>query len=171
MKKAQPKIVLFGVRSLPPNIQEHTLLQNIEKMIDLISAEIKLVVDVIEVSFVDEEAITEINYETRDISSSTDVLSFEAGKLDREKIAEVYVCYPVIEAKMSEVVHDVTDEEFLEVVVKELIRMLIHGLLHTNGYDHSTELEYGYEDDNPEAMFIEQERILKIILKTYQKSN
>jgi ssRNA-specific RNase YbeY (16S rRNA maturation enzyme) len=49
-----------------------------------------------------------------------------------------------------------------ENISMETVRMIIHGLLHIVGYDHTT---YFYEDNHEEEMYTIQEKYLSQIFK------
>lgn len=118
----------------------------------------------IDLSFVDEETMRELNNETRDVNSVTDVLSFpyvnikfpidilnypndidpDTGKL---LLGEIMLCYPVIKRQA---------EEFGNSVVRELAYMTVHGLLHLLGFDHMF-------DDEKHLMRKKEEEILTSI--------
>lgn len=97
----------------------------------------------VEVAFVDEAAITELNERYRDVAGATDVLSFdyaaeagwpepdEDGLGGRRPVAgEIVVC-PQVVARYAA-------EEGLDTAV-QLGWTLIHGALHLAGYDHETD--------------------------------
>ena len=81
----------------------------------------------ISVVLVTKKEIQKINKKHRGKDSPTDVLSFEGGK---DSLGEIVIC-------PAEVKRNAKDFE------KELVFVLIHGILHLLGYDH--------EKDNLEA--------------------
>ncbi|MCR5760993.1 MAG: rRNA maturation RNase YbeY [Sphaerochaetaceae bacterium] len=111
------------------------------------------------VTFCDEEYIRNLNRDYRDIDSSTDILSFAAedekdgfsfivpGKVKRN-LGDMIICPEVMHANAQ--AFNVTDNE-------ELSRLLIHGTLHLDGFDHKT------NDMDTEPMLIKQEHILREI--------
>jgi len=95
--------------------------------------------------FVTSEEIRRLNREYREVDSVTDVLSFE---IDREPFSgEVYICPEYISLNYS---------------FEEILRDIIHGVLHLLGYDHTGKFEEG--NVSPEEMFVKQENILQNIL-------
>ena len=102
------------------------LLQIIEKEEDVIFSHVELV-------YVDEEGIVEINKEYLDRDYVTDIISFNYED-DPEKGIEgtLYCCAPRIAEQSGEVESD-TEQEFY--------RIFIHGLLHLAGYDDSSPKE------------------------------
>ncbi len=79
--------------------------------------------DDLSIAIVGEQRIRKINKEYRQQDKPTDVLSFEGG--------EVLLCPNQIEKNAKK--YKVTFK-------KELARVLIHGILHSLGYDHSEEM-------------------------------
>ncbi len=76
------------------------------------------------VGLVDSENIRALNKRYRKKDCSTDVLSF--GRIG-EEIPEIIICIEEVKKDAEE-----SGEDF----EKELARVLIHGVLHTLGYDH-----------------------------------
>lgn len=95
--------------------------------------------------FVSKEYIQELNRDFRKKDSVTDVLSFV---LDTEPlVGEVYVCPEFVKLEYDE---------------EEIIRDIVHGILHILGEDHT--LEFTKENMSKENMFVKQENILQNIL-------
>ena len=111
----------------------------------------------ISVLFCNDEYIHELNKNYREIDSATDILSFENGEkytddegewLEAGDIAISLETLP----KNAEYFGVSQNEEFK--------RLLIHGILHLNGYDHGEEhIEPGTEPTD--EMLVLQEKILK----------
>lgn len=107
------------------------------------------------VSFIDETEMHRMNREFRDIDDSTDILSFaaedeedgftfiSAGRRKRV-LGDILICPEVLARNAAS--FNVPEEE-------ELRRLLIHGVLHLSGENHST-------NDPSEPMLVHQERIL-----------
>jgi len=102
------------------------------------SSYIKKLTDVIEVQdgilnvvFVNDKYIRALNKAYRDKDEPTDVLSFSYGPDDL--IGEVYVSVETAERQAKEHKHPLSDE---------LIRLIVHGILHVHGYDHEKEVDY-----------------------------
>lgn len=105
----------------------------------------------VELEIVTEEEIREINRETRDVDSVTDVLSFPTLDCNRKAVfvkdhpydvdpqsgkivlGEIIICMKRAEDQSKEYGHSME---------RELGFLLAHGLMHLFGYDHLTE-----EDD------------------------
>ncbi len=90
----------------------------------------------VEVTFVDDKEIHELNREFRNIDRSTDVLSFPLGENG------VYDTNPATNAKMlGDVVisleHAVAQaEEYGHTLQREVAFLTVHSMLHLLGYDH-----------------------------------
>jgi len=124
------------------SIQESTVINFLQK--EFSSFEIST----INVIFVDEKEMQRLNKEYRNIDDVTDVLSFN---LNAEGfLGEIYICPQYIKK---------TVEKYEE----ELLRVIIHGILHLLGYEHKAKL-----DDiskQKEDMFVKQEKILENVLR------
>ncbi len=90
----------------------------------------------VDVSFVDDEQIKELNTQFRNIDSSTDVLSFPLGENG------VYDINPVTNAKqLGDIVisleHAVSQGELYgHGIEREMAFLTVHSMLHLLGYDH-----------------------------------
>lgn len=101
-------------------------------------------IEELNIIFVDKEYIQQLNKEFRDIDAPTDVLSFNISETPLK--AEIYIC--------PEYVYITYQGDNFE---EEIIRLIIHGTLHIQGYDHESSL-----NDNPEEeMFKIQEDLVK----------
>ncbi len=100
--------------------------------------------------FIDDEKMHELNYTYRGIDRSTDVLSFayednEKEKTDIRMLGEIFVSIPKMKAQALEYGHSET---------RELSFLVVHGILHLLGYDHTL----GKKEE--EDMFRRQELVL-----------
>jgi probable rRNA maturation factor len=99
--------------------------------------------------FVSEAEIQRLNRLYRKKNRPTDVLSFEPapgpGVSSRTQFGDLVICpvYASREAKRRSIE-----------VREELVRLLVHGVLHLAGYDHATEAEEA-------TMFALQERLVE----------
>jgi probable rRNA maturation factor len=100
--------------------------------------------------FINEKQIRELNKEYREKNSVTDVLSFNIDSNDI--LGEIYI-YP------EYIIKDIPEEEYLEA----LVRIIVHGFLHLKGYEHKK--KFSKVDYKDEPMYIKQEEILNKILK------
>jgi len=105
-------------------------------------------ISTINIIFVDEKEMKRLNKEYRNIEDVTDVLSFN---LDAESfLGEIYICPKYVEK---------TAEKYEE----EIIRLIVHGILHLLGFEHKTKLDDVSREK--EEMFVKQEKILENILR------
>lgn len=81
----------------------------------------------ISVAFVTYAQIQELNKKYRNKDAPTDVLSFELSGQIPHDIADVIICPAYVQETIK------TSGALLQ---KELANVLIHGILHTLGYDH-----------------------------------
>ena len=103
----------------------------------------------ISVTFVDASTIATLNETHLGRPGPTDVIAFNLSEPKRP-LGDIYVC-PEVAAKSAE-------EWGLE-LREELLRLVIHGLLHVAGHDHP-EGEERFESD----MFRRQEAILAAVI-------
>ncbi len=102
----------------------------------------------VSVTFLDDAAITPLNERWLDREGATDVISFGLGSAPL--VADVYVS--VETARRNAARFGVRPRE-------ELLRLVVHGVLHAAGYDHP--------DDETRAsseMFELQERVVDLLL-------
>lgn len=105
--------------------------------------------------FVDCKHIQELNREYRKRDEVTDVLSFNIDSNDT--LGEIYIC-------PEYVINSISKEKFTE----ETIRLMVHGILHLQGFDHKE--KFDEVDYKSEPMYIKQEQILnKILTELLQK--
>lgn len=127
--------------------------KDLKKAEVVLSRALKLSHIVVSVSFVSPAKIQELNKAYRKKNKPTDVLSFASDtsflpKGERE-LGDIFICstYAQKEAKRRALsLHE------------ELMRLLVHGVLHLKGYDHATE-------DDEARMFELQERLLERIIE------
>ena len=103
------------------------------------------------IAFVVPEEIQKLNKRYRKKDTPTDVLSFEKVSEFKDEASEVIICPHVVRG----------NTHFSRLPLKkELAKVLIHGILHTLGYDH----ERSKADE--EKMFEKEE---KYFLKIFKK--
>lgn len=108
----------------------------------------------VSVIYVDNDAIKEINEETREMAKVTDVLSFPMLEYDKEKVfKECYVGHEFSQIDLNEgnlVLGDIVlslerakeqSEDFGHSFEREVCYLIIHSILHLLGYDHMEEEE------------------------------
>lgn len=100
--------------------------------------------------FIDDEHMHELNKNYRGIDRTTDVLSFAFEDNNKicyniRQLGEIYVSIPKMKAQAKEYGHSQK---------RELAFLVVHGLLHLLGYDHTL----GVEEEK--VMFEKQELVL-----------
>jgi len=97
----------------------------------------------------DDTQLQKLNFEFLQINAPTDVLSFPADERDPETseryLGDIIVSYPRALAQAATGGHNARDELFL---------LVVHGVLHLLGYDHS-------QEDEKREMWEHQSEILK----------
>lgn len=138
---------------------EVPFINNIEPFINKVMSILKLDGEEISILFCNDEYIHELNKQYRNIDSATDVLSFENGD-EYEDEEGKWLCAGDIAISLDTL--PVNAEYFNEDINSELKRLLVHGILHLNGYDHGEEhIEKGKEPEG--EMLVLQEQILKTL--------
>jgi len=112
------------------------------KYIKRLSAEVEVLDGMLNVVFVNDKYIRALNKAYRGKDKPTDVLSFNYGS--EKLIGEVYVSLETAERQAKERKHSLSNE---------LIRLIVHGILHIHGYDHE-------EDEDYKKMFAVEKKVL-----------
>jgi probable rRNA maturation factor len=135
------KLNLFNQEVLDFNLQE--FVPKIEGQF------IALNIPSVNVVFIDENEMQKLNKEYRKKDFVTDVLSFNLDS--KELLGEIYICPAYVRKTIQK-----------EMLVEEILRLIIHGILHLIGYDHDVELN----DQTKEKveMFVKQEKILQNVI-------
>lgn len=96
------------------------------------------------VAFIDEEYIHQLNLDYRSVDEITDVLSFEVSG----ESGEVYICPAYIASRLTE-----RGVDGSKVLHEEVLRMVIHGVLHILGHEHVDPFDW---DSSKEATDLEE---------------
>lgn len=108
----------------------------------------------VDLLFVDNEAIREMNLEYRDKDSATDVLSFPMYEADEEIDDEDEILFGDIVISLERAQEQC--EEYGHSLEREVMYLLVHGLLHLAGYDHM-------EEEDKKEMRAQEEKLLAVI--------
>ena len=105
---------------------------------------------VFSIIFIDDEKMHELNKEYRGIDRTTDVLSFalednQRIKLPIRELGDIFISIPKMKAQAEEYSHSEK---------RELSFLVVHGLLHLLGYDHTR------SEEDEKIHFGKQEQIL-----------
>lgn len=130
--------------------------KSMKNFLDFIFNELKIVNSEISVAFVDENEIRNLNKVYRNLDEPTDVLSFESCEDDfivgghrLHYLGDIIICPSVCSDN---------SKRFNEEPYTELLRLILHGVLHLKGMDHAT-------NNSDEPMLLYQETLLKNYLK------
>lgn len=109
-------------------------LEEAQSLLRSIAAEENAGFEMVEVVYVNEKEIVEVNKEHLDRDYVTDIISFryddgQENGLNTEIEGTLYCCAPRIIEQAS---------EFDETLRSEFLRIFIHGILHLIGYEDST---------------------------------
>jgi len=130
-----------------------------KKLVDLIFESIGTTIPIpqsgtVNIAFIEDDAIRELNAEYRGIDATTDVLSFhyfeDYSSVPPEEIAGEIVLSESRIMKQA--------GEYKNTPEAEFAKLLIHSTLHLLGYDHETDEEY-------QAMHPQEQKIEKILLE------
>lgn len=142
--------------SLQENLLEPVWLSNVEPFVNKLLEKLGYDSQEISLLFCNDEYIRELNNTYRNIDSATDVLSFESGDEYEDEEGRWFCAGDII---ISLDTLPLNAEYFNEDTNSELKRLLLHGLLHLNGFDHAD--EHIQKDIEPTCeMLILQEKIL-----------
>ena len=108
----------------------------------------------VDLLFVDNEAIREMNRDYRDIDRATDVLSFPMYEADEAIDDEEEILFGDIVISLERAQEQA--EEYGHSLEREVMYLLVHGLLHLSGYDHM-------EEEEKRVMRAQEEKLLAVI--------
>jgi len=144
--------VTYNDEEIPPGMNE----QRVRSICEAAGSLIDLNGE-IDISFIPKETMRDLNRTYRGKDDSTDILSFATYDTDDD--------FPAVEtgSYLGELIISASDiidncSYFSVDPDNELIRILVHGMLHLNGKDHAT-------NDEDEPMLQEQERLVELIAK------
>ncbi len=108
--------------------------QTIQRVLRSAANYLKLKNPELSVVFVTPQQIKKLNQQYRGKNQPTDVLSFsyEFDKSKKRLEGEIVICYSLAAKQAAQYGHSVK---------QEIIKLLIHSLLHLIGYDHQTDYQ------------------------------
>ena len=142
--------------SMEEGVEAPLWLSKIEPVIQDVLKSLNVSFWEVSVLFCKDDFIQKLNKEYRSMDNPTDVLSFESGeKYTDEEGTEWFTAGDIV-ISLDSLKKNCSDFEVSE--DEELKRLLIHGILHLAGYDHS--------DNSPEQEMLKlQERILATFMQ------
>ena len=131
--------------SMYDEMQAPAWFDNVEAFVQTAMQALKLDGEEISILFCNDEYIRQLNKAYRQIDSATDVLSFENDE-EYEDEEGKWKCVGDIAISLDTLP---VNADYFEVDAdSELKRLLVHGILHLNGYDHGEEhIEKGLEPE------------------------
>lgn len=121
--------------------------QNIHSIISSLKKELKFSISFLQINFVSSQQIIEINEEYLKHEGSTDIITFNYSEDTFNLDGECYICIPVA---------DENAKKFKVSLQNELLRLIIHGILHLLGYD-----DINAEDKK--VMKKEEDKLVKLL--------
>jgi len=132
----------------------------VEPYMQKLSKELSFDGQEVSVLFCDDSIIQELNKNYRNIDSATDVLSFENGEAFKDEDGVEWLLAGDIAISVDTLKKNA--EYFGCDIDSELKRLLLHGYLHLNGYDHGDEhIQKGVEPEC-EMLKLQEEILLKL---------
>ncbi len=104
----------------------------IHNLIKSISEEIEFKIYSLEINFVDLETIKEVNNTYMKHNYETDIVTLDYSKKNDRLDTELFISYDVAKENA---------EKFKVSLNEELIRLIIHGILHVTGFDDTSPAE------------------------------
>lgn len=133
--------------SVQEDMESPSWLESIEPYMQKVLSALNFDGEEISVLFCNDAFIQELNKEYRNIDAPTDVLSFESGDEYTDEDGKVWLSMGDIIISVETVLKNAA--YFGVSQNEELKRLLIHGTLHLNGYDHGeAHIEPGVEPDD-----------------------
>ena len=143
--------------SVQEELEPPSWLDNVEPFVNLVMEKFGFDGEEISILFCNDKYMRELNNNFRGIDSPTDVLSFENGD-EYEDEEGKWKCAGDIAISLDTL--PVNAAYFEQTENDEIKRLLVHGILHLNGYDHEPEhIEKGVEPVC--EMLVKQENLLK----------
>lgn len=141
-------------------IDQPEWLGNVEPFMQKLAKELSFDGQEVSVLFCDDAIIQELNKNYRNIDSATDVLSFENGERFKDEDGVEWLLAGDIAISVDTLKKNA--EYFGCDIDSELKRLLLHGYLHLNGYDHGEEhIEKGKAPEC-EMLRLQEEILLKL---------
>lgn len=113
----------------------------------------------IHLTFVTLDEIHLLNKRARGKDEPTDVISFEPP-FEQEPVGEVYVSAEYIKSSLM----DHLGEQYIDVSIdKEILRLIIHGVLHVYGLDHEGHISYDGTHDGEEIYSLQEEFVEQLL--------
>ncbi len=143
--------------SMQEGLEPPVWFENVEPFVQKVMKYLRYNHQEVSIMFCNDECIRELNKTYREIDNATDVLSFENNDIYKDEEGK-WKCVGDIVISLDTL--PINAKYFDENNNSELKRLLVHGLLHLNGYDHGEEhIEKGITPKS--KMLCKQEKILR----------
>lgn len=143
--------------SVQEEVETPAWLDNVEPFVELVMEKLGYDGEELSILFCNDTYMQQLNSSYRGVDSPTDVLSFENGD-EYEDEEGTWKCVGDIAISLDTL--PVNAAYFEQSEDDELKRLLVHGVLHLNGYDHEPEhIEKGIPPVC--EMLVKQENLLK----------
>ena len=145
--------------AMQEGVEEPAWFENVEPFVQKALKEFKFDGEEVSMLLCNDSYMQELNKNYRNIDSTTDVLSFENGEEWTDEGGAKWILAGDIAISVDTLAKNA--EYFGCDQNSELKRLLLHGLLHLNGYDHGDEhIEKGKEPEC-EMLKLQEEILLK----------
>lgn len=144
--------------SMQDGVEEPSWFNNVEPFMQMIMKKLHFNHEEVSIMFCNDECIKELNKNYRQIDNATDVLSFENNDVYKDEEGK-WNCVGDIVISLDTL--PVNAQYFDENNNDELKRLLVHGILHLNGYDHGE--EHVEKGKMPEGKMLKKQE--KLLLK------
>lgn len=121
--------------------------RNVHSIISSLKEELKFTISFLQINFVSSQQIININEQYLRHKGSTDIITFNYSKDTFNFDGECYICVPVAE---------VNARKFGVSIQNELLRLIIHGVLHLFGYDD-------IDENDKKVMKREEDRLVNLL--------
>ena len=146
--------------SMQEGLTEPEWFNNVEAFIQKAMKKLHFNHQEVSLIFCNDAYIQELNKNYRQIDAATDVLSFENDQVYRDEEGK-WKCVGDIIISLDML--PVNAQYFDVDINNELKRLLVHGLLHLNGYDHGE--EHISKDAAPQCKMLKKQEKLLVKLK------
>lgn len=146
----------MNVHCYNQSVYKHIFQDSVVRVVEYVCEFLHLTTDEIHVYFVDEKRISELHLEFFDDPSLTDCITIPLNTpgepVPHHILGEIFICPKVAETYAKN--HNLSEKE-------ELLRYLIHGILHLNGLDDATEAEYNLmkKKENEILLLLEKKQL------------
>lgn len=103
--------------------------QSVQKIVSLICDDLELCVDSLEFNFISSETMIDVNKKYLQHNFGTDIITFDYSAEKNNLDGEIFI-------SLQDAIEN--SEKYQVSVDNELLRLIVHGILHLIGYDDTT---------------------------------